>query len=325
MTKIYGDSLKNIPWQEPTTDAPVWRYDGNPIVGRNPVENVSRIFNSAVVPFEGKFVGVFRGETNTGVPYLYYGESQDGVHFRFNAEKIKFFCEDGTEYQFVYAYDPRVIKVEDDYFVVWCDGKDGYPSIGLGKTKDFKRFDIVSHPFLPFNRNGVLFPKKIGGEYVMLSRPSDSGHTKFGDVYASFSRDLVYWGKHTLVMRCGYEWWQSLKIGAGCAPIETDEGWLVIYHGATMTCSGYVYSLGAAILDKNDVTKVLYRCEDFLLTPEKNYETTGFVPNVVFPVAALCDADSGKIAIYYGAADTYVGLAFSQADRLVDYIKKHSR
>ncbi|MBO7377662.1 MAG: glycosylase, partial [Clostridia bacterium] len=213
MSKILGEALKNIPWEEPSTDAPMWRYSGNPVIDRNPAKNVTRIFNSAVVPFEGKFVGVFRGETTTGIPYLYYGESPDGIHFTFSEEKIKFY-KDGEEYEFVYAYDPRLVKVEDDYFVIWCDGKDGYPSIGLGKTRDFKRFELVSHPFLPFNRNGVLFPKKIDGKYVLLSRPSDSGHTKFGDIFLSKSQDLIYWGEHSLVMRCGYEWWQSLKIGA---------------------------------------------------------------------------------------------------------------
>ncbi|MBP5177321.1 MAG: glycoside hydrolase family 130 protein [Clostridia bacterium] len=324
MAKIQGPSLKNMPWQDPTDDAPVWRWSANPVIGRNPVKGVSRIFNSAVVPLDGKFVGVFRGETTTGIPYLYYGESPDGVNFTFNEEKIEFYSGD-EKYAFQYAYDPRVVKVDEDYFIIWCDGKDGYPSIGLGKTRDFKKFELVSHPFLPFNRNGVLFPEKIDGKYVLLSRPSDSGHTKFGDIFLSKSKDLVYWGEHKLLMRCGYEWWQSLKIGAGSAPIKTDEGWLLFYHGANMTCSGYVYSMGAALLDLSDPSKVLLRTADFVLTPEKDYEVSGFVPNVVFPCAALADADTGRIAVYYGAADTVVGLCFTTADRMIDHLKKHGR
>ena len=324
MAKIIGERLKNIPWQEPTSDAPVWRYTGNPVIRRNPVQNVSRIFNSAVVPFEGKFVGVFRGETNTGVPYLYYGESPDGINFTFSPERIKFYYE-GEEYQFQYAYDPRVVKVEEDYLIMWCDGKDGYPSIGLGRTKDFKSFELVSHPFLPFNRNGVMFPRKVGGEYLMLSRPSDSGHTRFGDIHLSKSRDLIYWGKHSLVMRSGYEWWQTLKIGAGAAPIETDEGWLLLYHGATQTCNGFIYSMGVALLDREDPSKVISRCQNFILTPEEDYETCGFVPNVIFPCAALTDADTGRIAVYYGGADTVVGIAFTTVNRLLDYLKKFGR
>ena len=178
---------------------------------------------------------------------------------------------------------------------------------------------------MPFNRNGVLFPRRSGGEYALLSRPSDSGHTPFGDIVLSWSPDLTYWGRHRLVMsRGGGGWWQSTKIGAGPVPIETTEGWLLFYHGVTTTCNGYVYSMGAALLDLEDPSKVLYRTRDYILGPEKDYETTGFVPNVVFPCAAITDAPTGRIALYYGAADTYTALAFCQADELLDYLKRNS-
>ena len=325
MAKIIGSNLPGIPWEEPTDDSPVWRYSGNPIIKRRPIDNVTRVFNSAVVPFKGKFAGVFRGETNNGTPYLFKGFSDDGLSFSFDAEPLKVYLENGEEYRFQYAYDPRVVEVEGIYYIIWCDGLEGNPVIGIAKTEDFEKFYFVSHPLLPYVRNGVLFPKKINGEYLLLSRPSDNGHTPFGDIYISRSRDLEYWGKHGLLMKSGWEWWQTLKIGAGCAPIETDEGWLLIYHGVNRTCNGYVYSMGAAVLDKDDVTKVKYRCGNFLLTPEADYETVGFVSNVVFPCAALCDAASGKIALYYGGADTVVGIAFTEINRLMDYIKKYSR
>ena len=105
------------------------------------------------------------------------------------------------------------------------------------------------------------------------------------------------------------EWWEAVKIGGGAAPIETTEGWLLFYHGVTGTCNGYVYSIGGAILDIDNPSIVKYRCENFLLTPEEWYEERGFVPNVAFPCATLQDAETGRIAIYYGCADTYVGLA----------------
>jgi beta-1,4-mannooligosaccharide/beta-1,4-mannosyl-N-acetylglucosamine phosphorylase len=122
----------------------------------------------------------------------------------------------------------------------------------------------------------------------------------------------------------GSGWWQGTKIGAGAAPIETSAGWLLFYHGVSWTCNGYVYSFGAAILDLDCPSKVLYRTRDYLLTPEKSYETTGFVPNVTFPCAALCDAPSGRLAIYYGAADTCVALAYAKVDELVAYIMENS-
>ena len=135
---------------------------------------------------------------------------------------------------------------------------------------------------------------------------------------------MVYWGKHRHVMGRSAEWWESVKIGGGAAPIETSEGWLLFYHGVTGTCNGLVYSIGGAILDIDNPSKVLYRCENFLLTPEEWYEERGFVPNVCFPCATIHDSGSGKIALYYGCADSYVGLAFTKLDEIVDYIKKNS-
>ena len=86
-----------------------------------------------------------------------------------------------------------------------------------------------------------------------------------------------------------------------------------------------MYSIGGAILDIDNPSIVKYRCEDFLLTPQEWYEERGFVPNVCFPCATIHDSESGRIAIYYGAADSYVGLAFTRLDDIMDYIKEHSR
>ncbi|MBQ8135899.1 MAG: glycosylase, partial [Clostridia bacterium] len=143
-------------------------------------------------------------------------------------------------------------------------------------------------------------------------------------IFISESPDLVYWGRHRHVMSRSGNWWENLKIGGGAAPIETSEGWLLFYHGVTGTCNGYVYSIGGAILDIDEPSKVKYRCDTWLLTPEQWYEERGFVPNVCFPRATSHDSATGRIAIYYGAADSYVGLAFGYADEIIDYIKAHS-
>lgn len=321
--KVFADNIPNLPWQEKPADAigPVWRYSENPVIDRNPLPGVTRIFNSAVLPWEDGFIGVFRGEQTNGVPHIYLGRSKDGIHWEYEPEKIPFVNEKGEPFMPRYAYDPRLVKVEDTYYIIWCTDFYG-AALGMAKTKDFKHFVRLENPFLPFNRNGVLFPRKLNGNFALLSRPSDSGHTPFGDVFISESPDLTFWGKHRHVMTRGYnQWWQALKIGGGAAPIETEEGWLLFYHGVTGTCNGYVYSMGACILDREEPSKVRYRSENFILTPEKWYEERGFVPNVVFPVSALCDAETGRIAIYYGAADSYVGMAFTTVDEIVSYVK----
>ena len=324
---IIAPALPDMPWQDKPADlvnAPLWRYSENPIIDRNPIPGVARIFNSAVAPYEGAFIGVFRAEQTDGVPFIYLGRSKDGIHWTFDPERIPFVNEKGEPFMPRYAYDPRLIKVEDTYYVIWCQDFWG-AAIGMARTKDFKTFVRLENPFLPFNRNAVLFPRKINGKYMMLSRPSDSGHTPFGDIYVSESPDLVYWGKHRHLMSRGFNWWESLKIGGGAAHIETSEGWLLFYHGVVGTCNGYVYSIGGAILDLNDPSIVKHRCGTWLLTPEKWYEERGFVPNVCFPCATLHDSETGRFAVYYGAADSYVGLAFGHVDEIIDYIKAHDQ
>lgn len=319
--RIIGNALETLPWQDKPANCtmPVWRYTENPIIGRNPAKGISRIFNSAVQPYGDGFIGVFRAEQTDGIPFIYLGRSADGIHWNFDKEKIRFTDENGELFEPSYAYDPRLIKIEDTYYIIWCQDAYG-AALGMAKTTDFKTFTRLENPFLPFNRNGVLFPRKVGGKFMLLSRPSDSGHTPFGDIFLSESPDLEYWGHHRHVMSKTGNWWENVKIGGGAAPIETDKGWLMIYHGVTGTCNGFVYSMGAAILDKDEPSKVLHRSSRYILTPEEWYEERGFVPNVCFPCAALYDAPGGRIAIYYGCADTYVGLAFTTVDELYDYI-----
>jgi beta-1,4-mannooligosaccharide/beta-1,4-mannosyl-N-acetylglucosamine phosphorylase len=323
---IIGNNLPNIPWEGKPKDCidAVWRFSGNPIIGWNPIPKAARVYNSAIVPFNGEFAGVFRADQKNGRATLFAGTSKDGININLELDPIQWVNEDGSPNPTSYAYDPRVLKIEDTYYITWCDDMHG-ASIGMGKTNDFKTFIRMPNPLMPFNRNGVLFPRKINGKYKLLSRPSDSGHTPFGDIFLSESPDLVYWGNHKHVMsKGGSGWWQGTKIGAGPVPIETTEGWLLFYHGVSGTCNGFVYSFGAVILDIEEPSKVLYRTRDYLLTPEKNYETTGFVPNVAFPCANLFDAETGRIAIYYGAADTYTAIAFAQVDELLSYIKSNS-
>lgn len=325
--KIIGENLKNIPWQDKPADCNhvIWRHDGNPIINWNPTNKLARVFNSAVAPWDDGFIGVFRAEGRSSKPQLFLGRSKDGVNWELDDEQIHWKDENGEPYEPNYSYDPRLVKIEDDYYIIWCTDFGG-AALGIGKTRDFKEFIRLENPFIPFNRNGVLFPRKINGNYLLLSRPSDGGHTPFGDIFLSESPDMKYWGKHRRVMASGGQtsWWQSVKIGAGAVPIETSEGWILFYHGVSSTCNGFVYSFGASILDIDNPSKVLYRTRDYLLTPEKEYETKGFVPNVVFPCAALCDAGTGRIAIYYGAADTFLSLAYTTVDELVDYIKTNS-
>ncbi|MBE5786912.1 MAG: glycosidase [Clostridiales bacterium] len=324
MAKIIGKALPNIPWEDrPQGDTnPVWRYSGNPIIGRSGNKISNSVFNSAVVPFNGAFAGVFRCDNKALSMNLYAGRSEDGFRWQIDDEPLNLVGADPEIARFEYRYDARIIPLEDKYYVTWCNGYHG-PTIGAAWTEDFKTFHQLENAFLPFNRNGVLFPRKIGGMYMMLSRPSDNGHTPFGDTYLSQSKDLEFWGRHRYVFGTA-SGWQSTKVGPGPAPIETDEGWLLIYHGVITTCNGFVYRMGCAILDIDEPWKVKYRTKEYIMAPYELYECVGDVPNVTFPCAALADAETGRIAIYYGCADTVTGLAFTTVDELVKFTKEHS-
>ena len=220
-------SLPNIPWQEKPADyklsSPVWRYSENPVMGRNPTPEIARIFNSAVVPWEDGYIAVLRGEQVNGIPYVYLGHSKDGIHWDVEREKVPFVDDNGNPKMPHYAYDPRLVKVDDTYYIIWCTDFYG-AAIGMAKTKDFKTFTRIENPFIPFNRNAVLFPRKVNGKFKLLSRPSDSGHTPFGDIFISESPDMEYWGHHRHVMGRGSNWWESVKIGGGTGSAQKNAG-----------------------------------------------------------------------------------------------------
>ncbi|MHC4252407.1 MAG: glycoside hydrolase family 130 protein [Planctomycetota bacterium] len=323
--EVVGEALPNIPWEERPEGCidVLWRYSGNPVIPRDLIPSSNSIFNSAVVPFEDGFAGVFRCDNRARRMELHAGRSRDGIAWEIDDERIRWECEDPEIGRFVYGYDPRVVWVDDRYWVTWCNGYHG-PTIGVGWTMDFVTFHQMENAFLIFNRNGVLFPRKIGGDYVMLSRPSDNGHTPFGDIFVSRSPDMVHWGRHRHVMSPSGGW-QSTKIGAGPVPVETSEGWLLVYHGVLTSCNGFVYSAGVALLDLDEPWKVIARSKSYIMSPQTDYECVGDVPNVAFPCAALTDAETGRMAFYYGAADTVTGLAFSTTDALIDFVKEDSK
>jgi beta-1,4-mannooligosaccharide/beta-1,4-mannosyl-N-acetylglucosamine phosphorylase len=318
-----------IPWEDrPAGSASVvWLSSRNPIIPRDLLPRSNSIFNSAVVPFRGGFAGVFRVDDVAREMNLHVGHSPDGVTWQIAPETIVFRPADdrAAEIQgrFEHAYDPRVTWLEDRFYVTWCNGYHG-PTIGVGFTHDFETFRQLDNAYLPFNRNGVLFPRRIRGAYGMLSRPSDNGHTPFGDIFYSESPDLVHWGRHRHVMAPIPWTWQSTKVGAGPTPIETPEGWLLLYHGVLTSCNGYVYSMGAALLDLDEPWKVVARSKDYLMSPQVQYEQVGDVPNVVFPCAALVDEAADRLTIYYGAADTVTCIAHGHVSEVIASIRSRS-
>jgi predicted GH43/DUF377 family glycosyl hydrolase len=165
----------------------------------------------------------------------------------------------------------------------------------------------------------VLFPEKINGLYARLDRPFESG--RGGNIWISFSPDLIHWGQSECLMESRRFAWDQGKIGPGAPPIRTDAGWLVIYHGVTPRINAQIYKAGVALLDLNDPRKVIARSKEYLMAPREPYERMGDVPNVVFPTAVIPYPERDELRIYYGAADTVFCLATAKISELIDFAR----
>ena len=296
------------------------RYPGNPIITAKAVPRANSIHNSAIVKFKDEYRGVFRVDEIDLNYTLHVGTSKDGIKWKIDPDRITTKSRDPDVFMTDQSYDPRITDLDGVFYVTWCNSTEHGPAIGLATTKDFKTFEQMENPLPPANRNCVMFPRKINGQYAIYHRPSDRGHTPFGDIYYAESPDLVHWGHHRFVLgpKGG---WQSMKTGPGPHPIETTEGWLLIYHGVWCSCNGYIYSAGGALLDLDKPWKVIARTKDYLMYPTELYERVGDVPNVLFPSSAVVEGN--KIRLYYGCADTCISMAEAELSHVIDWIKEH--
>ncbi|KJJ85211.1 glycosylase [Candidatus Omnitrophus magneticus] len=298
------------------------RYKGNPIITAKAVGRANSIHNSAIVNYKDGYAGIFRVDEIDLNFTMHVGRSKDGINWEIEEAPINMKPINPEIPIKARTYDPRLTKIDDTYYFTWCIDSPQGPCIGLATTKDFKSFIQMENIMPPANRNCVIFPRKINGKYAILHRPSDRGHTPFGSIFYSSSPDLTHWGEHRVVFDTVSSSWQSTKVGPGPAPIETEDGWLLIYHGVWTSCNGYIYYAGGALLDLEKPWKVLYRTKDYLLAPTEIYERVGDVPNVVFPSSAV--VDKGKIRIYYGCADTCISIADAKIVDVIKFIKTHA-
>ncbi len=244
---------------------------------------------------------------------------------------------DGDGFLITYAavsVEPGPAYYQSDFFNIvrqdpYCP-RPGIPPMGpsytgLLRSRDLREFSfeaLVTPPGID-DRDGVLFPEKIGGRYAMLHRPTAWTGPRYGcsrpSIWIAYSDDLKNWdygeGDDGLLMQPENAW-EEAKIGAGPPPVKTEAGWLLIYHGVD---NSHVYRVGAALLDARDPRRVLARTGEFLMQPREQWEKYGIIPNVVFPTAVVLRPD-GELLIYYGGADRVIGLALSRVDDLLDHL-----
>lgn len=309
------------------------RHPDNPIITPKHFPNAYAIFNPGQTIYNGEVLLLLPIGHNGGrvcgsnvTPFTaHIATSKDGLNFDIDPEPF-FFPIDDPVYNRVneQCIDFRITKIGDTYYIIH-PGCGEWGTMGiLAKTKDWKNKENIDIISLPDNRMPCLFPEKINGLYARIDRPYRVAPNDFhdmGNLWLSFSPDLSYWGHHRPLLKPGFSYWAGTKIGP-TPPIKTDDGWLVIIHGVSGSCDGHRYSIGAMLLDLENPEKIIGLTKSAILAPYEPYEFHGIVPNVVFPAGAIANFKEDEIRLYYGCADTYVGLATGSLSELIDLCKK---
>jgi predicted GH43/DUF377 family glycosyl hydrolase len=227
--------------------------------------------------------------------------------------------------------DARLHKFGDTYYIAYnARGKHKYRRVFLATTKDFQtvqRLGPLTCQYLS-DANVLYFPEKIGGYYYVMHRPSPfqphsmaiAKHPDFKfEIRIAKSDDLLHWYEDQPLAASQYEW-ENQKIGPAGAPIKTEQGWLILYHGVYLGPDVHIrtYRVGVMMLDLEDPTKVIARTPHPIMEPQEDFERFGNHDNVVFPCANPVVGDD--LYIYYGAADTVCCLATVPLAELVDYV-----
>ncbi|MFC1735052.1 glycoside hydrolase family 130 protein [Candidatus Hydrogenedentota bacterium] len=245
----------------------------------------------------------------TSISHLRIARSRDGRNFDIEPAPAVF---PETDYETYGIEDPRISQIGDEYYVTYKVVSHHGIGTALLRTTDFQDFERKGIIFCPENIDVVLFPECVNGTYYALTRPVPSYLGPMA-VWLASSKDMIHWGAHVPLLPPRPGEFDAAKTGGSCVPIRTKDGWLEIYHGADMEDR---YSLGAALLDMNDPSKVIARSKRPLMQPEADYELNGFYGNVVFSCGAVVNAD-GTVTIYYGASDECMAAATTTIEKIM--------
>jgi predicted GH43/DUF377 family glycosyl hydrolase len=323
------------------------RHPSNPVLSRRNVSFPSTLtFNAGVVYHQGRYIMAFRNDHGRANDPVFDGTniglatSHDGIDWQVEPQPIlteeTVRCELQQLMRHRYAadfikriYDPRLTIIEGRIYMCFAIDTDHGICGGVATTEDFHRFRWLSIS-APDNRNMVLFPRRIGGNFVRLERPLPvymRPEPEAFPIWSAQSTDLVYWGHHRPVLGVDEVPYANSKIGPAAPPVETERGWLVSFHAvhqdSAQRLHGWeargwfkTYYAGLMLLDLEEPWRVIGLMREPLLKPEADYELEGFRGSVIFPCGMILE-DSGEVKLYYGAADTSVALATAHVDDLL--------
>ncbi len=301
------------------------RYAGNPILkAADWPYPINVTFNpAATLLSDGTTLLLCRIEDREGSSHLCAARSANGLD-RWEIDPAPTLAPDpeGHPEEAWGVEDPRISYVPEmgQYAVTYTSYSPMGPGVSLALTRDFRSFDRLGQIMPPENKDAALFPRRIGGHWALIHRPVIGG--SHAHIWVSYSPDLTFWGHHKVVLpsRPG-PWWDSARVGLASPPIETEEGWLVIYHGVKQTVAGAIYRIGLALLDLEDPQRCIARGNRWVMTAETPYEMVGDIHNVVFPCGYTLDPSNGDtLHLYYGAADSCVAVATASVREMLDFL-----
>jgi predicted GH43/DUF377 family glycosyl hydrolase len=298
----------------------------------NPILNVAgwpyainSVFNpGATLLPDGTTLLLCRVEDRRGHSHLTVARSVNGVdNWRIETRPTFFADPENFPEELWGIEDPRITYVPElkKYAVVYTAFTRDGPGVSLALTQDFHAFERYGIIMPPEDKDAALLPRRIDGRWALIHRPVSAPRAH---MWMSYSPDLCHWGNHKLMLEARRgAWWDANKIGLSPPPIETPQGWLVIYHGVRQTAAGSIYRFGLALFDLQKPEHCLMRGAEWIFGPQESYEQRGDVDNVVFPCGYTIAPDGDTIHLYYGAADTSIGLATGSVRAMLEWLAEH--
>ncbi|HEY3303101.1 MAG TPA: glycosidase [Candidatus Binatia bacterium] len=304
-----------------------WRHKQNPILSvADWPYPANSVFNpGATLLPDGTTLLLCRVEDRRGHSHLCAARSANGVdNWEIDSQPTLPADPEHFPEELWGIEDPRITYLPElsKYAVVYTAYSRVGPGVALALTKDFYRFERYGMIMAPEDKDAALFSHRIGGQWALIHRPVSAPGAH---MWTSYSPDLRHWGSHKLMLEARRGgWWDANKIGLSPPPIETPQGWLVIYHGVRQTPSGCIYRLGLALFDLHQPEHCLKRSDEWVFGPQEPYERSGDVDDVVFPCGATVASDGDTIHLYYGAADTSIALATGSIRAMLEWLEQHA-
>ncbi|CAN5484956.1 glycosidase [soil metagenome] len=304
------------------------RHPANPILSvADWPYPANTVFNPGAVRLpDGETLLLVRVEDRRGLSHLTIARSADGLsNWRIDSSPTIPADPQGHPEELWGIEDPRIVWLPEieQYAITYTAYSRTGPLVALMLTRDFRSFDRRGPIMPPEDKDSAFFPRRVAGRWALIHRPVPTQGK--ANMWLSFSPDLKHWGDHMVLMEArDGAYWDAGKIGLSPPPVETSEGWLVIYHGVRHTPAGALYRTGLALLDLDDPRRVILRGDEWVFGPEAPYELAGDVENVVFPCGATSDLERDELRIYYGASDTSVAVATARISELIQWLRDHT-